>query len=123
MAKYRSKLEESFAVIGGLRYKHEPIRLKYITRRERTYTPDFVDDDNKTIIECKGRIREIEELKAYVDFRNQHPEYRMIFVLENPHIKAYRQSKKETLSQWLEKNGFEWNTLSTFPKELRGKLK
>lgn len=116
--KPRNGFEQSFMdMCPG--YLYEPFRLPYKKVRNSHYTPDFVDEERKIIVETKGRIRELEDLRAYQDIREQYPEYRFIFVLQSPTSKAYRQAKKITLAEWLTKEGFEWYTMETFPEELK----
>lgn len=126
---YKSYIEYELATGPLKNLDYEPFIIEY-TPEPREYTPDFVGKPwhnpyTGTIItywyEVKGRCRTFEELKKYIGVRRALEEHRpgtiLRFILSNPDVKAYPQSKKITLGQWLTKNNFEWCSIDNIPEE------
>lgn len=99
----RNKFEEKVAKQLGSDFEYEPIKLKYVT--EYVYTPDFVDQENKIIVESKGYF-EPGDRKKMVSVKKCHPDWRIILCFQNPDKKLTKTSKM-TYRTWAEKHGFE----------------
>ncbi len=125
---YKSQLEYDLhkGPLKGLAY--EPCKLEYVPET-KDYTPDFVqygangegnEDHWQVWYEVKGRCRTFDELKKYIAVRKALPRTTILrFILSNPDVKAYPQSKKMTLGNWLTKNGFEWCSIDAIPESWR----
>ena len=113
---YSSLLEQGLHKDGPMsRHYYEPDTFKYII--EKTYKPDLVHADNENIwFEIKGRFRSQEEAAKYLWIRDCFPEKTLRFIVDNPNVKAYPRVKI-TISQWLDKWGFEWCTAKDIPDE------
>ncbi len=125
---YKSMLEYELATGPLANLEYEPTKIKYIPE-EKEYTPDFVqgvadgpgnEDFRNVWYEVKGRMRTYDELKKYVAVRKALPAGTILrFILSNPGVKAYPQSTKITLGEWLTKNGFEWCSSDAIPEDWR----
>lgn len=104
--KYRSKFEERLSKhLLHLGFKYEPIKLDYtIPETKHKYTPDFVR--GKLIYELKGRWTAIDRRKMKL-LVEQHPEYEIVMVFQNPNIKINK-SSKTTYADWCNKNNIKW---------------
>lgn len=109
--KYKSKLEKNVAnklKEMGIKFKYEPFRIPYLIPLEKHhYTPDFVPDKSKIIIEAKGRLT-IADRKKMLLLKEQHPDYRFCLLFERANKPLYKGSKT-TYAEWAEKHGFEWS--------------
>ena len=104
MPVFKSGLEETIAeYLLPLGFGYEDREFNYIL--EKRYTPDFTKGN--TIIECKGRFRTLDEIRKYKAMRDQHPDLKIIFVFQDPN-KYMPGSKSRTMSEWADKEGFEW---------------
>ena len=91
----------------------------------KTYEPDFVyySGDYTIYIEAKGRFREKPEARKYVDVKKAlKPEEELVFVFQNPNNRMPAATKRKDgsyycMSDWAERNGFDWYTPKTLPKE------
>lgn len=110
-------------------------RIPYVQRR--TYEPDFIYFDEEeqilTYIEVKGRFRDRNEAKKYVDVRDSlnHsvsfdyvPE--LVFIFQNPRTampfaRKRADGTKYTMEEWANKNGFTFYTPETVPNKWRHK--
>ena len=101
-SKYRSGLEEKTGVKLPKDYLYEPYQIPYIVNRN--YLPDFVHEEKKVLIECKGFFRsgDIQKYKAIRDYLS---EWELIFVLSNFN-KKIRKNSKTTMNEWMDKEGF-----------------
>ena len=105
---YRSGLEvkvaESLDIIGQ-KYRYEKVKIEWEDLSYRTYTPDFVLDNN-IIIETKGLFTSPDRRK-HVQIKKQHPELDIRFVFTNSKAKLYK-GAKNTYGQWCTKKGFKY---------------
>ena len=105
-SKYRSKFEERLAGhLAYLGFKYEPIKLDYtIPETKHKYTPDFVR--GKLIYELKGRwtAQDRKKMRLLVE---QHPEYEIIMVFQNPNIKISKGSKT-SYADYCDKFNIKW---------------
>lgn len=85
----------------------------------RVYHPDFVTepDGKKIYWECKGKPRNLEEMKKYIYVRDCNPNIDLRFVLMDKKTLMPR-SKKTTVAEWLKKNGFVYYIWPDVPKKL-----
>lgn len=109
--KYRSDLERRLhsKTFSGWDYESEKISYTQ-PELERDYTPDFTKVINgiKVHIEAKGRFKTIDEARKYLHIRDAlKPDEKLVFVIMSKNTKMPR-CKKQTVAQWLEKNGFEY---------------
>lgn len=100
--------------------EHHSQRIEYT--QTRTYEPDFVHVDQYGFIywiEAKGRFRDSDEARKYVDVRqalDQHEELVFIFMKPEtpmPFAKKRKDGTKYTHSEWADRNGFRWFTKDT----------
>lgn len=103
MAKYHSKFEKTVEKKVGLD-KNDSFKLPYVT--EHTYTPDFVDEETKTIIESKGYF-DAKARSKMIAVKKQNPGWKIVLVFQNPNNKISKKSKT-TYAEWAKKNGFDW---------------
>ena len=105
---YRSGLEvkvaESLDIIGQ-KYRYEKVKIEWEDLSYRTYTPDFVLNNN-IIIETKGLFTSPDRRK-HVQIKKQHPELDIRFVFTNSKAKLYK-GAKNTYGQWCTKKGFKY---------------
>lgn len=104
--KYRSKFEQRLADrLLKLGFIYEPMKIDYtIPESKHKYTPDFVR--GKLIYELKGRwtAQDRKKMKLLVE---QHPEFEIIMVFQNPTIKINKGSKT-SYADYCDKNGIKW---------------
>ena len=121
--KFDSNLEKKlYAEMKSCTY-HPADKIHYI--QARTYEPDFVYYDGKIIIyiEVKGRFRDRAEARKYIDVRECLGKREdLVFVFQNPNTpmpgsKRRKDGSRYRMRDWAEKNGFDWYTPSTLPKE------
>lgn len=97
-------------------YEPKWSKLDYVISG-KTYQPDFVDPHNPNIVyEAKGYFRTFEEAKKYIHVRMCHPNIIIRFIVGRSNSRAYPQSK-QTMGDWLTKQGFEWCTEDNVPEE------
>ena len=105
---YRSGLEvrvaQSLDIIGQ-KYRYEKVKIEWEDLSYRTYTPDFVLNNN-IIIETKGLFTSPDRRK-HVQIKKQHPELDIRFVFTNSKAKLYK-GAKNTYGQWCTKKGFKY---------------
>lgn len=101
----RNKFESDICNKIGTKYKYESLKLRYVV--SHTYTPDFIDETNKVIIETKGRMLGKDRAKM-IEVRKQNPGWRIIFVFQDPNKKISSSPKSKSYREWAEKNDFEW---------------
>lgn len=108
-------------LLMGVSFEYEPIELEFHSRvrsgtcndcggtnvvKVRWYTPDFVIEDKKIIIEAKGKFT-AENRTKMLDVVRDHPEWdiRMWFMYDN------KLSKKSTIrySDWCIKHGITYH--------------
>jgi len=115
--------------------KYHTERIPYI--QHRTYEPDFVYYDEEeeilTYIEVKGRFRDRNEAKKYVDIRDSlvrtvdlECAYELVFVFQNPKTampfaRKRTDGTKFTMAEWADKNGFTYYTPESLPSKWRHK--
>ena len=114
MPKYRSRFEENVGNTLGSDFEYESERHAY--KISRKYTPDFINGD--IWIEVKGYFR-AGDVAKYKAIAEQYPEKTLIFVFSDPNKKV-RKNAKMSMSQWADRNGWEWCTLSTVKDFAKG---
>ena len=119
MTQFRSGLEKSLSEKLDGQYLFEPYSLPYTTHRK--YIPDFVHEQKKVLIECKGFFRAGDTQKYTAIQASLEEGWELIFVLSNPNKKV-RKGGKITMGEWCVKNGFKHYTLDT-AKELTKYIK
>lgn len=117
--KYDSKFERELdkTVLKGCNY-HPDKKVQYVIERE--YEPDW--QVGYTLIEAKGRFRDRLEAAKYIWVRKALPKrYKLVFVFQNhktpmPGARRRKDGTKLSVGEWATKNGFEWYTPRTVPK-------
>ena len=102
MSGYRNSFEARCGEAFGPAFQYEPMKLTYTT--EHTYTPDFVDHDNRTIIETKGYFPP-RDRAVMLAVKKAHPGWRIEICFQRPDTKISRASKT-TYKAWAERHGF-----------------
>ena len=75
--KFRSGLEERMSAALGNEWLYEPYRLPYIIHKK--YIPDFVHEEAKVLIECKGFFR-VGDTQKYTSIRDELSEWRDFWI-------------------------------------------
>jgi hypothetical protein len=123
LMKFDSNLEKKlYAQMKSCTY-HPAKRIEYIIPKK--YEPDFCYNNNgwMTYIEVKGRFRTREEARKYVEVRKALGKYEdLVFVFQNPNTpmpgsRRRKDGSRYRMRDWAEKNGFDWYTPTTLPKE------
>lgn len=117
--KYRSKLEEKVSKLLPPDFKYEPYKINYRQCLNRTYLPDFVNEDSRIIVEAKGRFRTFADAQKCVaiDKFLKEAGYRFILVFQDWNTKAYPQAKKRqdgsvfSQKEWAALNNIECKSL------------
>ena len=104
--KYRSKFEERLSQhLKHLGFTYEPFKIDYtVPETKHKYTPDFVR--GRLIYELKGRWTSIDRKKMKL-LVEQHPEYEIVMVFQNPNIKINKNSKT-SYADYCDKNNIKW---------------
>ena len=101
--------------------KYHTDTIEYI--QKKTYEPDF--KIGNFLIEAKGRFRDSEEARKYVDIRNSlqvddinDVEKELVFVFYHPDTPMPRARRRNdgtkfTMAEWADKNGFRYYTVET----------
>ena len=103
---YRSGLEHKVSQYLDnlyMKYRYEDIKIEWEDLAYRTYTPDFILNNN-IIIETKGMFTTADRRK-HLCIKKQHPELDIRFVFENSKRKL-RKGAKSTYGQWCIKYDF-----------------
>lgn len=104
--KYRSKFEQRLADrLLKLGFVYEPFNIDYtIPESKHKYKPDFVR--GKLIYELKGRwtAQDRKKMRLLVE---QHPEYEIVMVFQNPNIKINKGSKT-SYADYCDKYNIKW---------------
>ena len=103
---YRSGLElkvSKYLDDLHISYRYEDIKIEWEDLAYRTYTPDFLLDNN-IIIEVKGRFIASDRRK-HLAIKRQHPELDIRFIFENSKRKLYK-GAKSTYAEWCIRHGF-----------------
>lgn len=124
-AGFRSGLEMKIAKIfddHGIKYKYEPKEhiIEYdvpiknglcldcgstnVVQRHK-YLTDFVLNLGKLFVEVKGRFTAKDRKKMLAVREAAHKSIKFLIVLQSPKTKI---TKRVTLSDWCDKNGFDW---------------
>ena len=132
-ARVDSKWEKKLAETVFQTAIFKPDKFNY--SMEHVYTPDFLVVGERVVkkvlceenifIEAKGRFRDHAEYSKYIPIKKEiesHAGYRFVFLFYNPSLpmpfaKKRKDGTKQTHGEWATKNGFEWYTEETFPKE------
>lgn len=104
--KYRSKFEQRLAdKLIKLGFVYEPYNIDYtIPESKHKYKPDFVR--GKLIYELKGRWTASDRKKMRL-LVEQHPEYEIVMVFQNPNIKINKGSKT-SYADYCDKYNIKW---------------
>lgn len=117
--KYRSKLEEKIGKLLPPDFKYEPYKINYRQCLDRTYLPDFVNEDSRIIVEAKGRFRTFADAQKCIAVAKflEEAGYRFIIVFQDWNTKAYPQAKKRkdgsifSQKEWANANSIECRSL------------
>lgn len=104
MSGLRNNLEKKVAKTLGPEFEYEAMRLSYTV--QRTYLPDFIDKQNKVIVEAKGLFTTQDRQKHKL-IKEQHPDWDVTIVFQNAKRTISKQSKT-TYADWCDKNGIKW---------------
>lgn len=90
----------------------------------KTYKPDFIvrRSDGDIYVEAKGRFRDRDEARKYIFIKECVDRFVFLFMDPDkpmPFAKKRKDGTKQSHAQWAEKQGIEWFTEETFPKEWR----
>ena len=85
--------------------KNKDFKMPYIV--SHNYTPDYVFEPIKLIIETKGYFKPSDRKKMKA-VKETHPNWRYILVFQNADNKLT--GSQTRYWQWAEKNGFEWSS-------------
>jgi len=82
----------------------------------KLYEPDFAIGE--FLIEAKGRFRDSEEARKYVDIRSSLVFEELVFVFYHPDTPMPRARRRQdgtkfTMAEWANKNGFRYFTADT----------
>lgn len=103
--------------------RYEPFKIPYTYEAE--YIPDFVPKNNdKLLIEAKGRFRTRQEAKKYMAVRDSNPDLEIVFIFYNPKVpmpgtRRRKDGSRQSHADWADKNGFRWCTIRNIPAEWR----
>lgn len=106
--------------------EYHPDKIQYV--QVKMYEPDFIyrNGPYKFIIEAKGRFRDRNESRKYIDIAAGLDDYtELVFIFQKPKTpmpfaKRRKNGTKQTHAEWAEKNNFKWYTVDTLPKEWKG---
>lgn len=113
--KHRSKLEDEVSkIMPDGTYECEKIEYTIPATIHR-YTPDFTTGEIRW--EVKGRFRDIDEAKKYLYVKQSNPDIDLRFIISSEKTMMPK-SKKTTMKEWLEKNGFVVYVWPNVPKKL-----
>ena len=107
---------------------HPDLRIDYVI--EKKYEPDWYvrEGDIEYFIEAKGRFRDSEEARKYVEIKKSlNDKQRLVFILQRPNgtMPNSRRRKDGTyfcMADWCDRHGFEWYMAQTLPDRWRRKL-
>lgn len=90
--------------------------------QEKMYEPDFAIGG--FLIEAKGRFRDSEEARKYIDIRKSLTVEELVFVFYDPKTPMPRARRRNdgtkfTMSEWADKNGFRYYTVETITELLK----
>ena len=82
----------------------------------KMYEPDFRVGD--FLIEAKGRFRDSEEARKYVDIRRSLVFQELVFIFYDPNTPMPRARRRKdgtkfTMAEWADKNSFRYYTVTT----------
>lgn len=120
-ASYRNKLEASVGnqlSEANIPFGYETLKLPVaFPPRTGRYTPDFVFDQVKVLIETKGFFYDsAADRQKLCLVKEQHPDWDIWLLFQRPGCKIYKGSKT-TYEQWAGEHGFRWATGKTIPSE------
>lgn len=121
-AGYDSWFEYDLATGPLKKAEFHPRGVPYV--QKKTYFPDFHKniDGIDYYFEAKGRFRERQEARKYVDvLAGLNDSERLVFIFQNPATpmpasKRREDGTRQTMGQWADKNGFEYYTPTSIPK-------
>lgn len=100
----RNGFEKKVAKTLGPEFQYEPVRLAYTVQKK--YLPDFVDVQNKIIIEAKGLFT-AEDRQKHKAIKQQQPDWDVTIVFQKADRPISKDSKT-TYSAWCDKHGIKW---------------
>lgn len=118
-----------YAVIDPTVVEYHPdVRIDYII--EKKYEPDWYvrEGDVEYFIEAKGRFRDSEEARKYVEIKKSlNDNQRLVFILQRPNGKMPNSRRRKDgtyfcMADWCDRHGFEWYMAQTLPDRWRRKL-
>ena len=94
--------------------------------QQKIYEPDFilVKDFGTILIEAKGRFRDSEEARKYLDIRKSLILDELVFLFYDPKTPMPRARRRKdgtkfTMAEWADKNGFRYYTVETITELLK----
>lgn len=102
MSGYRNSYEARCGRDLGDGWEYETVKLPYVL--ECVYIPDFIDTQNKRIVEAKGRFPASDRRKMLA-VKKAHPDFEYEIWFTNPDAPINKGSKTTNRS-WAEKHGF-----------------
>ncbi len=104
--RYRSGYEADIAAVLGAEFSHEPDKFWYFV--PTTYLPDFVNYDERIIVEAKGLFFEKKQLTKYQHIRASFPDWTICFYFQNPNLKLKLEWElgDMTYREWAESSGY-----------------
>ena len=107
---------------------HPDLRIDYVI--EKKYEPDWYvrEGDIEYFIEAKGRFRDSEEARKYVEIKKSlNDKQRLVFILQRPNGKMPNSRRRKDgtyfcMADLCDRHGFEWYMAQTLPDRWRRKL-
>jgi Phage endonuclease I len=108
----------------GLEFDYEPFKLEVsYPPRVGKYTPDFVFQPIKVLVETKGIFFDsAADRQKLILVRDQNPDWEIWLLFEKPGLKIYKGSKT-TYEKWAESKGFKYAVGTQLPKTWIAELK
>ena len=103
-SKFEKEIAEQLKALG-VDYGYESQSIPYRIIQNSRYTPDFILP-NGIMVEAKGMLT-AKDRKKHLLIRDQHPEYDIRFVFQQPGARIYKGSKTR-VRDWCDRNGFIW---------------
>lgn len=108
-------MEQEVAQQLGSKWNYEPWNINYYILKN--YTPDFVNEEKKIVIEVKSFFRWNQE-RQYLFVKDQVEKhgYEYIMALEFPQRKL-RKGAKITIAEWCDKHDIRWIATKDLDRE------
>ncbi len=100
----RNRFEEKVAKTVGPEFAYEAKRMPFNVMKH--YLPDWIDEENKRIIEAKGRFT-TEDRQKHRLIKEQYPDWEVTIVFQDARRTIAKRSKT-TYADWCDKHGIKW---------------